>query len=96
VHENHFFIVIPLIALAATLRREFRPVLLILSLAFAANLYLFYGFDGSGAPAVARTFTAIDSTVLVAVAACAAFVWYAIVLHRTCASTLVVSGAVSR
>jgi hypothetical protein len=77
VHENHFFIVIPLLAVAAALRRENVSVLSVLSEFFALNLYLFYGYDGDAAPSVLRTATIVDSTVLVAIANCAALVWHA-------------------
>lgn len=82
VHENHFFLAIPLLAIAAALRRDYIPVLTALSVIFALNLYLFYGFEGDAAPKVLRTATVVDSTVLLAIANAAALVWHARVLKR--------------
>lgn len=83
VHENHFFLAVPLLAIAASLGREYVPVLTTLSIIFALNLYLFYGVTGEPPSPAMRTLTAIDSTVLVAIANCAALVWHARVLART-------------
>jgi hypothetical protein len=82
VHENHFFLVLPLLALAAALRREFAPVLAALSVTFALNLYLTFGVDGNGPPAFAITFTGVDSTVLVSIVNCVLLVWFAATLRR--------------
>jgi hypothetical protein len=86
VHENHFFVVIPLLVLTATLRREFTPIVTALGVVFALNLYLFYGVGGEGAPDIARTLTVVDSTVLLSVVNCAVFAWFAMVLRRACES----------
>jgi hypothetical protein len=51
-------------------------VLTTLSVIFALNPYLFYGVTGEPPPAM-RTLMVIDSTVLVAIANCAAFAWHA-------------------
>lgn len=87
VHENHFFLVVPLLILAAALRREFAPILAGLSVTFALNLYLVFGLDGSGPPDWMVTGTGIDSTVLLAVINCALLGWFAIVFARSCRST---------
>jgi len=57
-------------------------VLTTLSVIFALNLYLFYGVTGEPPPAM-RALMVIDSTVLVAIANCAALAWHARVLART-------------
>jgi hypothetical protein len=92
VHENHFFVVIPLLVLAATLRREFAPILTALGIVFALNLYLFYGVGGTEPPATARTITIIDSTVLLSILNCGVFVWFALVFRRACLGALLPSG----
>ena len=66
----------------ASLRREYAPVLTVLSVIFALNLYHFYGVTGEPPPAM-RRLTVIDSTVIVAIANCVAFAWHARVLART-------------
>ena len=49
VHENHFFMILPLLALAAAALPEWRVPFWVLSVIFALNLNLFYGFgDGVG------------------------------------------------
>ena len=50
VHENHFFLALPLLAVAAALRPAFAPVFAALSVTFALNLYLPFGVRGDGAP----------------------------------------------
>lgn len=82
VHENHFFLAIPLLAIAAALRREYAAVLTVLTVIVALNLYLFYGIGGEAPPAVFRTATLVDSTVLLAIANGVALVWHAHVLRR--------------
>lgn len=76
VHENHLYLAVPLLAAAAAVRTELRPVLYGLSVVFALNLFLFFGV-GRGIPLPPRNFTVIDSTVLVAVANCALLIFHA-------------------
>lgn len=92
VHENHFFLALPLLALAAALRREFAPLLAALSVFWALNLYLVYGLYGEGAADLSRV-TRIDPTVLLAVANCAACAWFAAILARACRARPVPDGA---
>ncbi|HNV02729.1 MAG TPA: hypothetical protein PLE61_05025 [Vicinamibacterales bacterium] len=83
VHENHFFMILPPLALAAALLPRWRAPLWVLSGMFALNLNLFYGFgDGIGF-AVPRTATRIDATVLLSAANLAAFAWVARLLRDT-------------
>ncbi len=76
VHENHLYLAIPLLALAASARPRLRPIHVALSLVVALNLFLFFGL-GRGIPLPPRTFTIIDATVLLAAANCALLVWHA-------------------
>ena len=48
VHENHFFLAVPLLIIAAALRREFAPLPAAFSVAFGLNLYLMFGTSGGG------------------------------------------------
>lgn len=84
VHENHFFLMLPFLIIAAALHREFARVLAALSVSLALNLYLMLGLQGDGAPPRAITLTWIDSTVLLAVVNCALFVWLAATFARAC------------
>ncbi len=83
VHENHFFLALPLLAIAAALRPAFAPVLAGLSVSFALNLYLVFGVRGDG-PAAFATIAGIDSSVPAAVVCCAVFAWFAAVFSHEC------------
>ena len=85
VHENHFFLVIPLLVIAAALRPAFGPVLMALSISFALSLYLVLGGDGNGPPELAISFTGIDSTILLSMINCGLFIWLAAVFARAAA-----------
>ena len=86
VHENHFFLVMPLLVLAAALRREFAPVLAALSVTLALNLYFVYGLYGDGTAELAVSFTGIDPTVLLSVVNCVLFGWFGVTFARACRS----------
>ena len=87
VHENHAFMAVPLLVLAAAGRRAFSGPLVALSALFTLNLNLFYGLGDRVGYAVPRTITLVDASVVVAVANLAAFIWCARVLSRECAAT---------
>lgn len=77
VHENHFFMILPTLALAAAALPDWRGPFWLLSGVFALNLNLFYGFGDGVGYAVPRTITGIDATVWLSVVNIAAFVWFA-------------------
>jgi len=83
VHENHFFMVLPLLALAAASLPEWRRPFWWLSGIFALNLNLFYGFGERVGFAVPRTITGIDATVWLSAANVLVFVWFARLLRQT-------------
>ena len=85
VHENHFFLALPLLAIAAALRPAFAPVFAALSVTFALNLYLPFGVRGDGAPPAVWSALAIDPSVVLAAITCALCAWLAAVLARECA-----------
>jgi hypothetical protein len=82
VHENHLFAAVPLLALAASGRREFVPILVIVSAVFALNLNIFYGVSEDAGWALPRGVTGIDLSVVLAVVNCAALVWFGARLRR--------------
>jgi hypothetical protein len=83
VHENHLYLAVPLLALAASARQRLRQIHLTLSVVIALNLFLFFGL-GRAVPLPPRTFTIIDATVLLAAVNCAVFVWHARVFNDEC------------
>lgn len=85
VHENHLFAVVPLLALAASGRRAFVPVLVAMSAIVALNLNMFYGF-ADGEWAFPRSATIVDASVLLALINCVALSWHAVVLRRECST----------
>ena len=89
VHENHFFLALPLLAMAAALRPAFAPVFAALSVTFALNLYLPFGVRGDGAPEAVWSALAIDPSVVLAAITCALCAWLAAVLARECAGMVV-------
>ena len=86
VHENHFFLALPLLAIAAALRPAFAPVLAALSVSFALNLYLPFGVHGHGPPAFVSSLFVLDPGIVVAAMTCALFAWFAAVLGRECSA----------
>jgi hypothetical protein len=80
VHENHAFLAVPLLALAAAGRNRLTPVAIAVSAWFTLNL-VFYGLTDDGRFAVPRAFTVVDATLLVAVLGCGSLVWFAKVLR---------------
>jgi hypothetical protein len=66
-HENHGFLVLPMLALAAALQPGWRPFAWTLSLTMAINLNAFYGLGEGLGYAIPRRFTGLDLTVWLAV-----------------------------
>lgn len=92
VHENHLFLAVPLLVLAAAGEPRYRRVLWVVSAIVALNLNLFYGIGQDLGYAFPRGMTVIDATVVLAVVNCVAFAWHASVLHRHCRLAGAVSG----
>jgi hypothetical protein len=74
VHENHLYLAVPLLAGAAAVSHELRPVFYGISIVFALNLWLFFGL-GRGFPPPSRSLTIVDTTVWLAIANCA-LLWF--------------------
>jgi hypothetical protein len=83
VHENHFYLAVPLIVAAAAIDARLRAVSIALSLMVAFNLYVFYGFGTSWSPAIDRGWTGVDLTVIAAAINVALFAWLTRCLVRT-------------
>jgi hypothetical protein len=83
VHENHFYMIVPLLTLTAAALPGWRTPFWVLSTIFALNLYLFYGLGERVGFGVARTITGIDATVWLSVADVGVFVWFARRLGRS-------------
>jgi hypothetical protein len=66
VHENHAYLALPLIGLAAAEVPRLRPIYWAVTAAFALNLYLFYGLGQTLPPVINRGWTFIDLSVLLA------------------------------
>ena len=82
VHENHFFMILPLTAIAAAALPQWRTMFWILSTIFALNLYLFYGLGDRVGFSVPRTATGIDATVWLSVANVVVFLRFSRQLRR--------------
>jgi len=63
VHENHLYLTVPLVAIAAGLDRRLRPLFWALSAFAAFNMYIFYGLGDGSPPLINRRWTGIDITV---------------------------------
>ena len=68
VHENHLYLAVPVLALAAGLDPRFRPAFWAVSLLTAFNMYIFYGLGDGSPPLIDRRWTGVDMTVLASVA----------------------------
>jgi hypothetical protein len=86
VHENHLFAAVPLLVLASTGRRAFRPICGAVSAMVALNLNLFYGFGDGIGYALPRAWTVIDLTVILALLNCSLLLWHATVLTTECST----------
>ena len=75
VHENHTYLAIPLLTLAAAELPRLRPVYWAVTAVFALNVYVFYGLGDTVPPLLDRRWTFVDLTVLLAIAYSVVFVW---------------------
>ena len=75
VHENHAYLALPLLGVAAAEVPRLRAVYWTLTAAFVLNLYLFYGLGQTLPPLIDRGWTFIDMSVLLAAAYAGAVIW---------------------
>ena len=84
VHENHMFLVLPVLAMVAVECPPYRRLLALLSAVVILNLNFFEGFGEGIGFALPRSITFIDATVLLAAANVAAFIWHVRLFRRLC------------
>jgi hypothetical protein len=77
IHEHHQLLEIPLLVVAAALRKPFRAVLAVVSAIVAVNINYVYGAGLGIGWAVPRLVTGIDISVVLAFVNIAALVWFA-------------------
>jgi hypothetical protein len=75
VHENHMYMAIPFLCIAAGLDRRFRAMCWTASIISAINMYLFGGF-GLDVPPLERSITGLDASVVLSAVNLVAFVWF--------------------
>jgi hypothetical protein len=75
VHENHAYLALPLLAVAAAEDPRLRFLFWSVTAAFSLNLYIFYGLGQTHPPAIDRAWTFIDLSVWLAGAYVALFAW---------------------
>jgi len=68
VHENHLYLAVPVLALAAGLELRCRAAFWAVSIYAAFNMYIFYGLGDGSPPLIDRRWTGVDLTVLVSLA----------------------------
>ena len=76
VHENHFYLALPLAAAAGAARPALRAPYALATAVCLLNLFLFQGF-GHDFALPPRMFTVVDATVLLSFVNIGAFVWHA-------------------
>ena len=79
-HENHLFAAMPLLVIACAERRRFVPILVGVSTFIALSLLFVILGDPGGRFVLSRTWTFLDTTLLLAVFNCLLFVWHATIL----------------
>lgn len=76
VHENHLYLTVPLLAIAAGLAPRYRRIFWSVSAIAALNLYLFYGSSPGHPPIIQRNWTIVDTTVVLSFVNVGVFVWF--------------------
>ena len=75
VHENHTYLALPFLAIAAGARPRLRALHWLITAAFVLNLYIFYGLGMTLPPVIDRSWTFIDMSVLLSVGYLALAIW---------------------
>ena len=76
VHENHLYIALPILVLAAGELKTLRPAFWVLSAIVTLNIYLFEGLGTGHPPLIDRRWTVIDMSVLLSVINVCVFIWF--------------------
>jgi hypothetical protein len=87
VHEHHMMLAVPMLALAAALRRSLRPLFWTVSAIVALNMNLFYGIGLGLGWSLPRSWLLVDLTVWLSAANVCALAWHARTLTREVAAT---------
>jgi Gpi18-like mannosyltransferase len=88
VHEHHQMLMVPLLALAAILRPDLRPLFVTVTAICALNMNLFYGVGRGAGWAVPRGLTLIDATVVLSAINILALIWHTRLISAAAASRL--------
>ncbi len=75
VHENHLYLAVPMLAVAAGLSRQYRAAFWAVSIITAFNMYIFYGLSDGWGPIINRRWTGIDLTVIASFINLGVFAW---------------------
>jgi hypothetical protein len=75
VHENHAYLALPLLVIAAGEDARLRPLLWATTAAYSLNLYIFYGLGQTSPPLFERGWTYIDFSILLSIAYVLLFAW---------------------
>jgi 4-amino-4-deoxy-L-arabinose transferase-like glycosyltransferase len=75
VHENHLYLALPFMAAAAAVLPRLRGPFYLVSIVFALNLFLFYGF-GRDFKSPSRGLTIVDATVVLSFVNVGALIWH--------------------
>jgi hypothetical protein len=75
VHENHLYLAVPMLAVAAGLSRGYRRAFWAVSLIAAFNMYIFYGLSDGWPSLISRRWTVIDVTVIASFVNLGVFLW---------------------
>lgn len=75
VHENHLYMAVPALALAAALDQRYRTAFWVVSAIVATNMYLFYGLGDGWPPVIGMRWTGVDLSVFLAAMVCGIWVW---------------------
>lgn len=81
-HESHQLFEIPLLVLAAALRRELRLLALVMSAIVTLNINFYYGISLGWGWAIPRQLTIVDISVVLAFANVVTLAWFATILSR--------------
>lgn len=96
VHENHAYLAVPLLGVAAAARPRLRPLYWAISAAYVLNLYLFYGLGMTLPPVIDRRWTFIDLSVLLAVGYAGLVAWLTMEVVRATRSATTPPAATGR
>ena len=91
VHENHSYLALPFLALAAGALPRLRTLHWLITAAFVLNLYMFYGLGMTLPPAINRSWTFIDMSVLLSIVYLVLAVWLTLEMRAMTATSTATS-----